>query len=170
MSSNKPMKDFILMVLHWVLVLVICFASVFIQYLFVSNSRSSVGKAVNEGQLYKINYIVYIIGVVIGVIGFVGLWIALLHKDWMKLGGINVKWRIACVIAQITAAVFSLVLSGIAIVFSASFGEVKWYDIIYDPATLCIISYFMFASMIIIFLLYEEIARPFSKGKKSEEE
>lgn len=169
-SENKPTKDYVLMLLHWGLMLIICFGSVFIQYLFVSYTKNKEGAIINGTEIYKINYIVYIIGVVVGVIGFIGLWIALLHKDWMKIAGLSFKWRFLCIITQIIAAVCSLAIAGVAIIFSASFGHVKWYDIVCDPGTLCTVSFFMFAAMMIIFLIYEEVARPFSKKAKDNDD
>ena len=62
MSENKPSKDYVLMLLHWGLTLVICFASVFIQYLFVTYTRNK-AHATQDFDLFKINYVVYIIGV-----------------------------------------------------------------------------------------------------------
>ena len=68
------------------------------------------------------------------------------------------------------AITFKHAIAGVAIIFSASFGHVKWYDIVCDPGTLCTVSFFMFAAMMIIFLIYEEVARPFSKKAKDNDD
>ena len=169
MIEKKPTREFVAMILHWVTMMMMCFASVFIQYLFVTYTRNETELGSSTTELFKINYAVYIIGVVVGLIGFLGIWVALINKDWKKLASINIKWRVGCIIVQLGAAFLSLIVSCSAMLFSASFGKIKWYDIISEPRVLCLTSIFMFPVMIIIFLIYEEIVRPFAKNDNSED-
>ena len=81
MIEKKPTREFVAMILHWVTMMMMCFASVFIQYLFVTYTRNETELGSSTTELFKINYAVYIIGVVVGLIGFLGIWVALINKD-----------------------------------------------------------------------------------------
>lgn len=94
-ETKNNRKTIGITILHWLAADLWIALSLFIQYLFIVNTgKSGYGGGIAPTQLYRINYPFFFIGVIMFIVGYYFAWRLLLKKDWLKLKGSHIGWKI----------------------------------------------------------------------------
>lgn len=93
-KSRKPLVNLIYAMLHWVLVEILCVISLVIQFSFLKETDETFSGLFNSGRVYEINYLMFIMGTVLFLVGYYMIWKKCLLVDWNAFSGRNLLWKV----------------------------------------------------------------------------
>ena len=120
MESNKrkPILNLIYICLHWILVEILCVISLVVQFSFLKDTGETFSGFFNSGMVYEINYLMFILGTALFVVGYYIIWKKCLLVDWNAFSGHNLLWKVVYIIIALvsTAVIYVEEVLGIFLV------------------------------------------------------
>lgn len=115
-ASRSPAKNFAYTLLHWFFVVVLSMLSFVLQYSFLTDTGKTSSGGLLFKRIYRVNPVMFFIGVALFFVGFCIIWKKYLAVDWNGFKEKCCMWKVAYVTIAIIA-LGAIFLAGIIIMF-----------------------------------------------------